>query len=98
MAPASNSTALPWVLAGVIGITAARGLFIYLHQTTATRVVLRMITDLQKAAFAHLMNADYARLTESARSILDQGGGTSGDLLDRLQRRRETAAETLTDP
>jgi subfamily B ATP-binding cassette protein MsbA len=69
-----TSTALPWVLAAVVGITAARGLFLYLHQTTATRVVTRMVTDVQKAAFAHLMNADFARLTRE----------TTGRLVSRL--------------
>ena len=38
-------------------------LFLYLHQVTAARIVMRMTTDIQKAAFAHLINADYARLT-----------------------------------
>jgi ATP-binding cassette, subfamily B, bacterial MsbA len=69
-----GSTALPWVLASVIGITVARGLFLFLHQTTATRVVTRMVTDVQKAAFAHLMNADFARLTRE----------TTGRLVSRL--------------
>src|SRR5262245_30189152 len=68
------STALPFVLVAVTGITAARGLFLYLHQTTATRVVTRMVTDVQKAAFAHLMNADFARLTRE----------TTGRLVSRL--------------
>jgi subfamily B ATP-binding cassette protein MsbA len=69
-----TSSALPWVLVAVIGITAARGLFLYLHQTTATRVVTRMVTDVQKAAFAHLMHADFARLTRE----------TTGRLVSRL--------------
>ena len=69
-----TSTALPWVLVAVVGITAARGLFLYLHQTTATRVVTRMVTDVQKAAFAHLMHADFARLTRE----------TTGRLVSRL--------------
>ena len=69
-----GSSALPWVLAAIIGVTAARGLFLYLHQVTATRVVTRMVTDVQKAAFAHLMNADYARLTRE----------TTGRLVSRL--------------
>ncbi|HKB41821.1 MAG TPA: ABC transporter transmembrane domain-containing protein, partial [Gemmataceae bacterium] len=64
------STALPFVLVAVTGITAARGLFLYLHQTTATRVVTRMVTDVQKAAFAHLMNADFARLTRETTGRL----------------------------
>ena len=56
-----GSLALPWVLASVVGITACRGLFLYLHQITTARIVTRMVTDIQKAAFAHLINADFAR-------------------------------------
>ena len=67
---APGATALPWVLVSVIGITAARGLFLYLHQTTSTRVVTRLVTDVQKAAFAHLMNADFARLTRESTGQL----------------------------
>jgi subfamily B ATP-binding cassette protein MsbA len=63
-------SALPWVLLAIIGITTARGLFMYLHQTTATRVVTRMVTDVQKTAFAHLMNADFARLTRETTGRL----------------------------
>jgi subfamily B ATP-binding cassette protein MsbA len=69
-----GSTAVPWVLAAIVGVTACRGLFLYLHQVTATRAVTRMVTDVQKAAFAHLMNADYARLTRE----------TTGRLVSRL--------------
>src|SRR5262245_65758934 len=56
-----GSLALPWVLTSVVGITACRGLFLYLHQITTARIVTRMVTDMQKAAFAHLINADFAR-------------------------------------
>jgi ATP-binding cassette, subfamily B, bacterial MsbA len=66
----SPGAALPLVLFAVVGITAARGLFLFLHQTTATRVVTRMVTDVQKAAFAHLMNADFARLTRETTGRL----------------------------
>jgi ATP-binding cassette, subfamily B, bacterial MsbA len=69
-----NSPALPWVLTAVVGITACRGLFLYLHQVTANRVITRMVTDVQKAAFAHLVNADYARITRE----------TTGHLVSRL--------------
>ena len=69
-----GSLALPWVLASVIGITACRGLFLYLHQITTTRIVTRMVTDIQKAAFAHLINADFARF----------GRETTGHLVSRL--------------
>jgi subfamily B ATP-binding cassette protein MsbA len=69
-----GSTALAWVPAGIVGITAARGLFIFLHQVAAARVVTRMVTDMQKAAFAHLMNADLAQLKRE----------TTGQLVSRL--------------
>src|SRR5688572_23188142 len=36
-----NSGVLPLVLVAVVAVTACRGLFLYLHQTTATRVVTR---------------------------------------------------------
>ncbi|HEU0059962.1 MAG TPA: ABC transporter ATP-binding protein [Hyphomicrobiaceae bacterium] len=69
-----GSLALPWVLVSVIGITACRGLFLYLHQITTARIVTRMVTDIQKAAFAHLINADFARF----------GRETTGHLVSRL--------------
>ena len=69
-----GSTALLWILGAVIGITAIRGLFLYLHQVVATQLVIRLVTDIQKAAFAHLMNADFARI----------GRDTTGDLVSRL--------------
>jgi subfamily B ATP-binding cassette protein MsbA len=69
-----NSPALPWVLSAVVGITACRGLFLYLHQVTASRLITRMVTDVQKAAFAHLVDADFARITRE----------TTGHLVSRL--------------
>jgi subfamily B ATP-binding cassette protein MsbA len=69
-----ESFSLAWIIIAVVGITASRGLFLYLHQTTATRTVARMVTNVQEAAFAHLMNADFARLTRE----------TTGRLVSRL--------------
>jgi subfamily B ATP-binding cassette protein MsbA len=69
-----DSGALPWVLAAIIAVTASRSLFLYLHQITTTRIVFRMITDIQTLAFAHLIAADYARLTRE----------TTGHLVSRL--------------
>jgi ATP-binding cassette, subfamily B, bacterial MsbA len=54
---------LPWVLGAIILITALRSVFLYLQSTTTQRIVLRMSTDIQRAAFAHLLQADYARLS-----------------------------------
>jgi subfamily B ATP-binding cassette protein MsbA len=69
-----GSATLPWVLAAIVGVTAARGLFLYLHQVAASHIATRMVTDIQKAAFAHLMNADFARLARE----------TTGRLVSRL--------------
>jgi subfamily B ATP-binding cassette protein MsbA len=69
-----DSRALPWVVAAIIVITAARSIFLYLHQVTAARIVMRMTTDIQEAAFAHLIHADFARLTRE----------TTGHLVSRL--------------
>ena len=69
-----DSRALPWVLVAIVVVTAARSIFLYLHQVTAARIVMRMTTDMQKAAFAHLINSDFARLTRE----------TTGHLVSRL--------------
>ena len=69
-----TTDALPWVLAAIVGITAARSLFLYLQTVATNRIVLRMTTDMQKAAFAHLVGADLARLSRE----------TPGRLMSRL--------------
>jgi ATP-binding cassette, subfamily B, bacterial MsbA len=71
---APGGLALPNVLAAVLGITIGRGLLLYLHQITSSRIVTRMTTDMQKAAFSHLMHADYARI----------GRDTTGQLVSRI--------------
>lgn len=58
--------ALGWVLGAIIGITAFRGLCLYLHQIVSNRVVLRLAADIQRRAFAHLINADYARFARES--------------------------------
>ena len=70
----ADSQVLPWVLAAIVVVTTVRSAFLYLHQVTGARIVARMVTDIQKAAFAHLINADYARLTRE----------TTGHLVSRL--------------
>lgn len=54
---------LPWVLGAIIGITAARSVFLYYQAVATNRLVMRMTTDIQKVAFAHLVSADFARLS-----------------------------------
>lgn len=55
-------TWLPWVLVGIIGITGARSVFLYMQTVKTQRIVLRLQTDMQNHTFRHLINADYARL------------------------------------
>jgi ATP-binding cassette, subfamily B, bacterial MsbA len=70
----ADSGVLPWVLVSIVVVTTLRSIFLYLHQVTSARIVTRMMTDIQKAAFAHLINADFARLTRE----------TTGHLVSRL--------------
>lgn len=65
---------LPWILVAIIAATTVRAILLYMHAVTANRIVLRMTTDIQKAAFKHLISADYARLTRE----------TPGRLVSRL--------------
>jgi subfamily B ATP-binding cassette protein MsbA len=65
---------LPWVLLAIVAVTLARSILLYLQTVATSRIVMRMTTDLQKAAFQHLIRADFARLTRE----------TSGRLVSRL--------------
>ncbi|MCB1509317.1 MAG: ABC transporter ATP-binding protein [Hyphomicrobiaceae bacterium] len=51
------------VLGAVVTVTILRSLFLYLQTVASNRVILRIGTNVQKSAFAHLMDADFARLT-----------------------------------
>jgi subfamily B ATP-binding cassette protein MsbA len=55
-----------WVLAAIIAATAMRGLFLYFHQINSATIVMRIGVDLQRQTFAHIVSADYARLTREA--------------------------------
>ena len=70
----SDSSVLPWVIVAIVLVTSTRSIFLYLHQVASARIVMRMTTDIQKAAFAHLIGSDYARLTRE----------TTGHLVSRL--------------
>ena len=70
----SDSRVLPWVIVAIVLVTTTRSIFLYLHQVASARIVMRMTTDIQKAAFAHLIGSDYARLTRE----------TTGHLVSRL--------------
>jgi len=69
-----DTSVLPYVLGAIIGMTALRSLFLYLQTVKTSRIVMRLKTDIQKCAFAYLINADLARLTRD----------TPGRLVSRL--------------
>ena len=66
--------ALPWVLAAIVGITLARATLLFLQAVASSRVVLRLMSDMQKVAFRHLINSDFSRLSRE----------TPGRLMSRL--------------
>ncbi len=66
--------ALPFVLVAIVAVTAVRGTFLYFHNVMSTQLIARLIMDLQKATFAHLMRSDYARLSRD----------TTGQMVSRL--------------
>lgn len=57
-----DATWLPYVLAAVVLITATRSILLYMKTVAQQKTVQTMSRDIQKTAFAHLMNADFARL------------------------------------
>lgn len=57
-----NSAFLPYVLMGIIAITAARSVFLYLQAVATSRIFFRMQTDIQQKGFRKLVDADLARL------------------------------------
>ncbi len=62
----AGSSTLAWVLLSIIGITIARAIFLYFQAVATNHFVLRITTDMQKQAFAHLIAADFARISRDA--------------------------------
>ncbi|NOU05512.1 MAG: ABC transporter ATP-binding protein, partial [Hyphomicrobiaceae bacterium] len=54
---------LRWVILGIVLATAIRAFFLFAHHVVSNRTVMGLTADLQKATFAHIVSADYARLT-----------------------------------
>ncbi|MGB4864506.1 MAG: ABC transporter transmembrane domain-containing protein [Hyphomicrobium sp.] len=59
-----------FVLATIIGITLLRSTFLYFQSVATNRFVFRITTDMQKQAFAHLIAADFARLSRDTTGRL----------------------------
>jgi ATP-binding cassette, subfamily B, bacterial MsbA len=53
---------LRWVVLGIVAATAIRAFFLFAHHVVSNRTVMGLNADLQKATFAHIVSADYARL------------------------------------
>ncbi|MDX2259779.1 MAG: ABC transporter ATP-binding protein [Hyphomicrobiaceae bacterium] len=60
---ANQGSGIGLILAAIVGITTLRSLFLYLQSVATQEIVQRMATDMQREAFAHLTEADYARIT-----------------------------------
>lgn len=60
-----TGTLLP-ILLGIVAITVARSVFMYLQTVSTQRIVHRMGTDIQKTAFTQLVEADFARLARES--------------------------------
>jgi ATP-binding cassette, subfamily B, bacterial MsbA len=61
-----KTEALTLILTAIVGVTAARALFLFLQTVETNRFVMRLGTDMQTAAFSHLIAADFARLSRDA--------------------------------
>ena len=71
---ASRLAVLYWVAGLIVLATSARAVLMYLATVAANRIVLRITTGMQRKAVAHLVGADFARLTRDA----------PGELISRL--------------
>ncbi|MDX2289443.1 MAG: ABC transporter ATP-binding protein [Hyphomicrobiaceae bacterium] len=54
------------VMAAIVAITLTRSVLLYLQSVATQKIVNRMATDMQTAAFTHLVNADFARLSRES--------------------------------
>ncbi len=72
---AKEELGLLYGVAGMIVLaTSARAILMYLTNVQTNRIVMRITVEMQKAGIAHLLKADYARLTRDA----------PGELISRL--------------
>ena len=60
---AGDKKVLPWVLVSIVAITMARATFLYFQAIKSNHLVLSICNDMQKRAFAHRIDADFARLS-----------------------------------
>jgi subfamily B ATP-binding cassette protein MsbA len=58
-----HQSALGYVMAAIILATALRSILLYSQNVKTNQIVIRTTTDMQRVGFAHLMAADFSRLT-----------------------------------
>ena len=85
-----NKDSLPVVLVIIVLVTAARAFFMYAQNIASSRIVNRLGTDMQTAAFSHLIAADFARLTR------DSPGRLMSKLTNDIGMVQSAVASTLT--
>ena len=61
-----DASVLPLILTAIITVSVVRSLLLYLHAVVSNRIVMRIATDMQRQTFAHLVHADYARITRDS--------------------------------
>jgi ATP-binding cassette, subfamily B, bacterial MsbA len=61
---ASGNTSFLWaILVAVVVVTGAKGLLDYLQSVLTSRISIKLGLDMQKRLFAHMLRADFERLT-----------------------------------
>lgn len=78
----SGSTAFLWVImVGLVAVTSTKGIIDYLQSLLTNRISINLGLDMQKRLFAHMLTADYARLTrEPPGQLLSRIGGDLGGI------------------
>ena len=69
----------------ILAVTVAKGASLYFQTVSTSRVVFKIVTDLQRAMFAHLITADLARLSRD----------TTGSLISRFVNDMSVISEAL---
>ncbi len=72
--PRGEVSKMHLVAAAIVVATSVRAILLYLTTVTSSRIVLAITVDMQKAAIAHLLKADFARISRDA----------PGELISRL--------------
>ncbi len=78
----SGNTGFLWlIMAALVVVTSTKGLVDYLQSLLTNRISINLGLDMQKRLFAHLLQADFERLTrEQPGQLLSRIGGDLGSI------------------